>query len=176
MKFAKNIYVVYVNLYIIFILFFTSCVQKGVDYQKNYENYTWIMFLIRPTPNPQTKCEEMSKSAGSCLWQATDKPFLPPSITEEIYNANVLKLLAGSDANISTYKEFCEIYLQSSTFKDWSESSKECFIKCNKDYWDTVIRIEDCNKKTTEELLKGIQFGTGACTSNCFRVTSNTNM
>lgn len=175
MKFVKNILVACAYMCTTLLLF-TKCAQKGIEYKENYEKYTWLMFLTRPTPNPQGKCEEMSQSAGSCLWQATDKPFLPPFITEEIYSANVLKLLANSDANISTYKEFCEIYLQSSTFKDWSESSKECFIKCNKDYWDTVIRIEDCNKKTTEEHFKGISSGIRACTLDCFRVTSNTKM
>lgn len=177
MKVLSNILGVYTIIYYITILSFANCIQKGVEYQKNYETYTWLMFLSRPTPNPQGKCEEMSQRAGSCLWLATDKPaFLPPFITEEIYSANILKILANSNSNISTYKEFCEFYLQSTTFKDWSNAAKECFMKCQKDYWGTLHRLEECNKKNTEDLLKGIQSGVRVCSLNCFRVTSNTSM
>ncbi len=157
----------------IFIISFLiiSCVQKGVDYQKNYERNAIFFYLIKSSVSARATCEEMSKIAGSCLFQASDKPPLPNFITEEYYGANVLGFTPNGGTD--TYQNYCENAVKSESLKNWSEIAKECLFSCQKTYWQTLQRLEDCNKKTTEELLKGITSGTNVCIIKCFRVTSN---
>lgn len=158
--------------FIIFLIFLVfNCIQEGKDYKKNYETTAILLYLTKAPPNPQAKCEESAKVAGSCLFQASDKPLLPAFITEEYYASNLIGSTPAGGTD--SYKNYCETSLKSESLKDWSESARECLFGCQKAYWDTVVRLEDCPKKTTEALLKGQGPGTTVCITKCFRVTNN---
>lgn len=150
---------------------FLGCAQAGKDYQGEYESTALLLYLTKPTPEPRLRCEEAARSAGDCLWKALDKPPLPEVITQEFYTANILGNTPSGGTD--SYQKHCETVLESVSLKDWSDSAKECLFRCQKEYWDTVIRIESCQSKTTPDLLQGISRSTSSCIAKCFRVTNN---
>lgn len=143
---------------------------NGTDYKENYNSRVLLLFLTRNTPNPQEKCIEASASAGKCLYVAKDKSPLATFATEEVYSANVLGLTINQF--LSTYSDYCNKVIASSTYKNYSEEAKACNFSCQKEYWDKKS-LEVCSATNTTDLFKGISSGTIDCIKNCLKVTNN---
>ncbi|MDX1956948.1 MAG: hypothetical protein SFU98_00150 [Leptospiraceae bacterium] len=148
------------------------------DYQTSYRNRILLLYLARPTPNPQTACINSTTSSGACIIKAPDRDkVLSAVLTQEQYTVSALTL-----GRLSTYSAYCTESINNIKFPSNpqaraqvpSDSLLECTFNCQKTYWDTALRVGSCEKINTQLLFTdSVGKGITSCVVNCNRQTNN---
>ncbi|MCB1176505.1 MAG: hypothetical protein KDK36_02895, partial [Leptospiraceae bacterium] len=145
---------------------------NGTDYKENYELRVWLLHLSKTTADPKATCLEMSASAGKCIYVASDKSSLASLTTEEVYSSAILGATIGTSP--TTYSDYCDSYIVSSSFNNYSDEAKVCNMNCQKTHWDSQSTTT-CSATTTSNQFKALSSGIITCIKNCFQVTNNQN-
>ena len=154
-----------VKTILIFIsLYFMACVQKGKDYEKEYNDRVILTYALAAAADPQTTCENSLKEAEKCLKNASKSP-LP--VTNEAGISAVF-----SNNKYFTYQDHCKNQLASEGYKKFSERAKQCLMQCSSNYWTDKQTKETCTEDFTSQ-LEGIADGTRVCNIDCFKLTNN---
>ncbi len=148
-------------------LFQHSCKTEEANYEKKYNTWVLLNYLVLSSPDPQGACVTSYTTAETCLKKSSDFPLSPYPVNE----TTIMTIISGSSVN-ATYSSYCSNLLSSSTFKNYTERAKECAMKCNNTYWQNRIDQSSCTGKFTTILTESAT-GSISCIAECFKTANN---
>lgn len=166
---------------IVFALLISCEINDKSSYEDEYEQALILTYLLKASKTAKQSCIDANNSAYSCLENASgikDTSAYQP-FSETIFTAVMVYpayLQADTYYVVSPYSsidEYCDAYITSDSFKDYSDRIIACISDCRKAFWDDRSNNGLCGESAYNQILGSFSFGITSCRIDCLKPTGN---
>lgn len=165
-------YFVSLTLFTFLVFFNFSCAKQKTenDYEKLFLLKVIFDQANKSRVTPVNACVSKYQVARDCVQSSTQ--FSSIQLTEAIFSAN----LTDPPNRFTNYTDLCnnEVSLLKFGSSTLSDSTKVCFLNCERSYFLTRRNLGLCSVSVQEILLGQFRdVGTNNCKSDCVKVSNN---